>query len=40
MAEYTCDECGSAFATMEALATHYKHDHPKVAKRYLKNTLC
>jgi hypothetical protein len=40
MPEYACDECRSAFATMEALAAHYKHDHPKAAKNYLKDTSC
>ena len=40
MAGYTCDECGSAFVTMEALTTHYKRDHPEVANKYLKNTSC
>ncbi|MEM3094898.1 MAG: hypothetical protein QXX64_04595 [Nitrososphaera sp.] len=40
MPEYACDECRSAFATMEALAAHYKRDHPEVAKKYLKDTSC
>lgn len=37
---YACDECRVAFATMEALAAHYKRDHPTLAKKYLKNTSC
>jgi hypothetical protein len=40
MTGYACDECGSAFATMEALAAHYKYAHPRVADKYLKNTSC
>jgi hypothetical protein len=40
MTGYACDECGSAFATMEALAAHYKYAHPRVADKYLKNTPC
>jgi hypothetical protein len=40
MAEHICEGCESAFTTMEALATYYKYDDRKVAKKYLKNTSC
>ena len=40
MAQYTCDECESTFASMEDLMMHYKQEHPRLATKFLRNTSC